>query len=365
MRIGFDTTPLSHPWSGIGTYTANLFEHLRRRNGDEFVPLTYVPAGHRWAGYNGSTRKGFFNKTLWMQTMLPHQMSRLELDICHFTNNVGPFWTPCPSVLTLHDMTPWLFPEFFTLRQLLAVRPITPQAVRMAQAVITVSQRTKTDIVRILKTPPEKVYVVYEAPAPYFRHLHPGPFLESIRRIYSLPEHFILHVGTLEPRKNLVRCLTAFAELRRAGIQHHFILVGSYGWKCKEIFAAIEGLGLSSLVHWLGYIPAKDLVAIYNLADALVFPSLYEGFGLPVMEAMACGTAVIASPCGALKEVAADVAEFIEPTNVESIVEGLQRVLHDPQLRAEVGRQGRERSAAYSWNTAAEQTRQIYQQIVG
>src|SRR5574341_651805 len=290
MRIGFDITALSVAQSGVGTYTANLYEHLSRL-GVEIVPLTHYPATYRWSdnGHNGG-RPRVLNKTLWMQAVLPLSIAHLDLDVCHFTNNVGPIWSPRPTVLTLHDMTLWLLPEYHTIRRIASMRPIIPLAARRAAAIITVSESAKADIVRVLGLPPEKIHVIYEAPSPRFHRLPDSAALEAVRRRYDLPERFVLHVGTLEPRKNIIRLLEAFALLRQTDrIDHQLVLVGNQGWFYGKIFAAIEQFGLRSCVQFAGYVPLDDLVAFYNLADALIFPSLYEGFGLPVIEAMACG----------------------------------------------------------------------------
>ncbi len=360
-RIGFDVTPLCVPQSGVGTYTSSLLEHLQTERHDEIVPLSH----RRLDGSQPAARRGPLNKTIWMQTVLPWQIKRLNIELCHFTNSVAPLLAPCPTVVTIHDMTLWLFPQHHNRRRLASMRPLIPWTARRAPAVIAVSHSTKADIVRILGLPADKVHVIYEAPAPCFQPIPDGQLLAAVRRQYDLPDHFVLSVGTIEPRKNLVRLVEAFAELHRAGaIRHSLIFVGNRGWKDEPVFAAVERLGLSSAVHFLGYVPRDSLVALYNLADALVFPSLYEGFGLPVVEAMACGTPVITSRNGSLGEVAADAAEFVEPTAVASIAEGMQRVLTDAGRCEELRARGLARAACFSWSSAAAQTRELYAKVL-
>ncbi|MBV9544444.1 MAG: glycosyltransferase, partial [Chloroflexi bacterium] len=170
------------------------------------------------------------NKTLWMQGVLPMQLRRLSTDVCHFTNSVAPWWTPCPCVITIHDMTVWMFPKCHPRRRLLAMRPIIPLAARRASAIIAVSASTKRDLIRILGVRAEKVHVVYEAPAPHFRRLpaSAAPWLEHVRARYGLPEKFVLYVGTIEPRKNLPRLLQAFTLLRASGGEDYgLVLVGN------------------------------------------------------------------------------------------------------------------------------------------
>jgi glycosyltransferase involved in cell wall biosynthesis len=304
-------------------------------------------------------------KTFWMQTRLPRQLKTLNPDIAHFTNSTAPLSSPCPTVITIHDMTLWLMPQHHPLRRLAAMRPIIPTVAQRAAAIIAVSQNAKADIVTILNLDPAKVHVVYEAPAAAFRPLDSRGALDWSRQKYHLPDAFILYVGTLEPRKNLVGLLEAFAQLRAAGeIPHSLVLVGDWGWKNGGVYQAISRLKLAGCVRFLGHIPLDDLVSIYNLADAMAFTSLYEGFGLPVIEAMACGTPVVTSPLGSLKEVAGDAAEYIDPTQIDSIADGLRRVLCVPEYAADLRRRGIARAAQFSWSRVAAETRHIYERVL-
>jgi len=365
MRLGFDVTPLRVPQSGIGTYTRNLLDHLTQAASDlsgagemDIVPLANRPADETSGG------PPRLNRTLWMQAVMPWQAGRQRLDVCHFTNNVAPLWTPCPSVVTIHDMTLWLYPQHHYTKRLLAMRPIIPLAARRAAAIIAVSESAKQDIVRLLGVPAEKVHVVYEAAPPCFRPLPASPVQAALRQKYGLSERFVLTVGTVEPRKNLVRLLEAFARLRkRDGLLHTLVFVGGRGWKDGPVFAAVERLDLGNLVRFLGHVPTTDLVGLYNLAEALAFPSLYEGFGLPAIEAMACGTPVITSRRGALVEVAGNAAQFVDPLEVESIAEGLHRVLCDAAWREELQVNGQAQASRFSWALAAAETLGVYRLV--
>jgi glycosyltransferase involved in cell wall biosynthesis len=362
MRIGFDVSSLSVPKSGVGTYTSNLMEKLSSRPTDEIVPL--APSAVRPDTEPSTRRRSFrLNKTLWMQLALPWQMARLRLDVCHFTNSVAPVWTPCPSAITIHDMTLWLYPEYHYRARLLAMRPIIPLAARRAHAIIAVSHSTKRDIVRILGVPESKVHVVHEAPSDAFRLL-PEPEADALLRRHQIPRPFLLFVGTIEPRKNLVRLLQAFERLRSTRcIPHRLVLVGQRGWKDEEVFATVERLGLAPEVRFVGYVSQAELVGLYNRADALVFPSNYEGFGLPVLEAMACGTPVITARNSSLEEVAGDAAEFVDASSVESIAEGLRRVLLSGGRRAELRARGLVRASSFTWADAAAKTRLLYDRM--
>ncbi len=353
MRIAFDVSSLTAPHGGVTTYTRNLAEQLRSCQQDEILPMSHT-----------SVLPRALNKTLWMQAVLPFQLSRVAPDVCHFTNSVASWWTPCPSVVTIHDTTLWILPRFHPRRRLLAMRPFIPAGARHASAIIAVSAATKRDVVRTLRVPESKVHVVYEAAGPQFRPLPTGPSLEAVRRKYGLPESFALYVGTIEPRKNLVRLFEAFQLVRRRGCRSSVLaLVGKRGWSDAAILSSLERLDLGDAVRILGHAPIEDVVALYNLADVLVLPSLYEGFGLPVIEAMACGTPVVTSPNGALAEIAGEAAEYVDPTQVESIAAGIYAVLSDRDRQAALQAAGLRRAAQFSWQATAEQTRRVYQTV--
>jgi glycosyltransferase involved in cell wall biosynthesis len=374
MRIGFDVTPLCVPHSGVGTYTSSVLSHLQLL-GDELIPLYHRPPiyGYHFSGADSDMRpagykalnKTMLNKTIWMQCILPFQLARLGLNVSHFTNSVAPLFSSCPTVVTIHDMTLWMFPKYHYGLRLLSMRPFVPLVARRAAAIIAVSKSTKQDIVRILGVPAEKVHVIYEAPSASFCPMDRERARRTLHNHWPVPERFVLYVGTIEPRKNLVRLLQAFAQLWHGGaVAHRLVIAGQRGWKEEPVFQSIERLGLQDAVVFLGYVPHEVLVALYNLATALVFPSLYEGFGLPVIEAMACGTPVVTSRNGSLDEVSGGAAEFIEPTSVESIATALRYVLNDTNRQEELRQQGFAHASQYTWESTAKQTQNLYRQVI-
>jgi glycosyltransferase involved in cell wall biosynthesis len=364
VRVGFDITPLRAPRTGVGMYTANLLQQLRTFPQVEVVPM--IQASARLPLPRADHRLTLrVNNTFWLQMVLPWHLSRVAADVCHFTNSVASVWTPCPSVVTIHDVTLWLFPRYHPRPRLLAMRPVIPLAARRAKAVIAVSANTKRDVVRVLNIPEEKVHVIHEAPAPQFRPVAGGARLDAVRRRYGLASEFVLYVGTIEPRKNLTRLLEAFAMLRRSGYASlGLVIAGNQGWGDMSVQRTVERLCLEDAVRLLGYVPTDDRVALYNLAGALVFPSLYEGFGLPIVEAMACGTPVVTSPNGSLEEIAGGAAEFVDPTAVDSIARGLAQVLGDAHRHAQLREAGLARAAQFSWERAAAQTREVYASVL-
>lgn len=366
--IGFDVTPLTMAqFTGVSYFTQQTLAALLTRSDDrQYVPLAHRAVnGHLPQGTAAPIGRPYHRRWWWMQTIAPKLLAHLRPDFAHFTNSIAPLTSPVPVVLTIHDMSLFLQARTQPLRSLLTVRPIVPLAARRAAAIITLSQYTRQDMIRGLKIDPCKVHVVYGAPSMQFKPITDGSELDRVRRQYGLPDRFVLYVGTLEPRKNIPRLLRAFAQVRCAHPEARLVMAGQLGWKHRAIWQEIEALALTDVMQWLGYVPSADLPALYSLATAFAFPSLYEGFGLPVIEAMACGTPVITSQDTALAEVAGDAALLIDPLEVESIASGLMRLLNDSALRAELRARGLCRAAEFSWARAAAETVKVYEQVMG
>lgn len=368
MLIGFDATPLEvKNRSGVSHYVAQLLAALvARHDGRRYALLASQSLnGYFPAGTLGQVGLKFPVRSLWMQLVLPAIVARLSPDICHFTNYIAPLVGSRPFVVTLYDMALFKHPHVQPRKTLLMVRSIVPMVARRAAAIITTSHSTRADVVSTLGVPPENVHVVYAAAGPEFRIIENEGELDRVRRKYGLFDAFVLCVSTIEPRKNLARLVQAFAELRRRGRQERLILVGQLGWKYAAIFEQIEQLGLLESVRLLGYVPEEDLPALYNLARAVAFPLLDEGFGLPIVEGMACGVPVLTSDRSSMAEVAGEAALLIDPTDVHAMADGLMQVLSDTDSRARLRAAGLARAAEFSWVRAAEQTVAVYDAVVG
>ncbi len=361
--VGFDATSLEvDGWTGVSQYTARLLKALVERDDSWRYRLLHngklrgrVPEGVlRPRGIR------FPNKTLWMQILLPLALSRLRLPLCHFTNFLAPVMTSCPYLVTIHDMSLFMYEETHTRRSLWAVRSILPLIARHAAAVIAVSESARRDIGSVLGIAGEKVKVIYEAAGPEFSVHGASEETRRVSAAYGLEEPYILSVCTIQPRKNLVRLLGAYALLG-AERRERLLLVGQLGWKYQGLLREIERLGLGGRVRILGYIPDSDMPVIYRQARVLAFPSLYEGFGLPIVEAMASGTPVLTSDCSSMPEVAGGAALLVDPRSLESIADGLRATLGDETLRERLRSAGIERAAQFSWTRAAAETAQIYQ----
>ena len=365
MRIAFDGTTLLPERTGVGYYTEHLLLHLAREAAeDRFLVVsnrrpetsTPLPSNVRVA-YD---RRALF-RLAWMQLLAPRMLKAGRVDLAHFTNGMMPLAADVPTVVTIHDMSLTLYPQYHPIRRVVLNRPLVHLAARRASAVITVSNSAKRDIVNLYRLDPSRVHVVHEAAAPWFRPVSDPATLESVRRRYALPERFILYVGTIEPRKNLACLFTAFARRHAAGdLSHGLVCVGPYGWLSRGLERRIAALGIAGAVRFTGYVPSADLPAIYSLSEMFVFPSLYEGFGLPVMEAMACGTPAIVGRNGALVEIAGGAAEVIDPLDSEMLGDVMVSLARDRELRRELGRLGLERARRFSWERAARETLRVY-----
>ncbi|HYF62280.1 MAG TPA: glycosyltransferase family 1 protein [Herpetosiphonaceae bacterium] len=364
MRIGYDITAISAQPSGVGNYAGYLLHHMvEAEPHHEYLLLSNRPAQPALLPSAAVARPAvqpFPSRALWMQLALPRGLRGLRPDLCHYPNSLGPLLNPCPYVVTIHDMTLSLLPQHHKFRTQLVVRPLIPLVARRAQRVITVSEHARQDVIRVLRIPAERVVAIPEAAAALFR---PAPAADQarVRARYRLDRPYILYVGTLEPRKNLVRLIRAWHGLRRSGqIEHALVLTGARGWKDQAIFDTVRELGCADEVVFTGYVPRADLPALYSGAALFAFPSLSEGFGLPVVEAMACGAPVLISTAPALAEVAGDAAVQVDPASVAAIAAGLGRVLNDPALGADLRGRGLRRAASFSWQAAAQQTLEMY-----
>jgi glycosyltransferase involved in cell wall biosynthesis len=367
----FDGTTLTPGRTGVGYYTEHLLQHLARevaQTGDEIVVVSNKPIDTQaplpphvriHEGHRFPVRIG------WMQLRAASALRELRPDIAHFTNGMMPLGSPVATVVTVHDMSLRLYPRCHPVRRLVLNRPLMHVAIRQAQSIVTVSHSARRDLLRLHGVAPDRVSVVHEAASPAFRPITDRAHLEALRARYGLPRQFILYVGTIEPRKNLMRLMEAFANARRAGIPHHLVCVGPYGWASRDLSGQIERLGIRSAVRFTGYVPFDHLPAIYNLGDFFVFPSLYEGFGLPVVEAMASGIPVLTSNTSSLGEIAGDAAETIDPTDTEAMADAIWRLATDAQLRRQRSDLGLQRARAFSWSQAAREMLAVYHRTAG
>jgi glycosyltransferase involved in cell wall biosynthesis len=363
MRIGIDARLLGEPRSGIGRYTGALLEALARLAPAEDWRLYVDRPGV--AGPAGMTVRclPWPQRLAWTLWAAPRALRADRLDLFH---GVTGFELPRAGgarlVTTVHDLIPLRFPGLVPPRHRWAVRCLLPGALRRARRVIAVSEATRAELLARYPLPPAKVRVVPEAPAPAFRPVPPA-VRAAVRARHGLRRPFVLFVGLLEPKKNPGALLGAVARLRARGAwgPTDLVLVGAAGWGPGSWAGEAARLGVADVARFLGPVADPELAALYAEASVFVFPSLWEGFGLPVVEAMACGAPVLASRRGALPEVAGDAALLVEPT-AEALADGLGTLLADRGLRERLGAAGLARAAAYSWEGTAGATLAVYRE---
>ncbi|HSH04024.1 MAG TPA: glycosyltransferase family 1 protein [Anaerolineae bacterium] len=367
-KIGLDATALLGLRSGIGHYTARLINSLMTQYPHwqyllfSKLPLTNLERqlqhAHRIPGHFAPSH------WVWLQTMLPYLLHRYRPHICHFTNEIAPLWSPIPYIITLHDASLFLYSQYHPRSRLWTRQKLLPLSAKRAQAIITVSESSRQDLIRVLNIPPHKIHVTPEAAPTSFKPITDKTKRAHLRQKYHLPEKFILYVGTIEPRKNLHRLVSALAQLHQHGHPLHLVLAGPSGWLMNDFNQHIANQGLTSYVHHLGYLPTAELPTLFSLATIFAYVSLYEGFGLPVLEAMACGTPVLTSNQGALAEIAANAAHTVNPLQVDDIAAALRQIVTDPAYQRDLSQRGQKRAALFSWGKTAQKTAEIYQNVL-
>jgi len=269
-----------------------------------------------------------------------------------------------PTVLTVHDLIFRRYPQHHKPLNRWYLNATLPLYCRRADHIIAVSEQTKRDVMAAYGVPADKISVIYEAADARFRP-QPAEAVAEVRARYRLPDRYLLFVGTIEPRKNLGRVLAAFERLHAEGLTDALVIVGKRGWLYDDFFARLEQSPVKRAVLFPGFVPDADLPAIYAGAQALAFPSEFEGFGLPVLEAMACGAPVVCSNSSSLPEVAGDAALRVDPADTDAITAALRRVVADADLAAELARRGVAQAARFSWQRAAAETLAVYWQLIG
>ena len=367
MRVAIDARKL-HDF-GIGTYIRNLLRHLARIDRDSEYVLLCQESDLDVASQLGPNFRAVLepspNYSLREQIHVPWVLHREKPDVFHAPHYVLPPATRCRSVVTIHDCIHLMFPQYLRNRAAyLYARASMWSAAHQAHRILTVSQASKRDIIHFFSVPPEKVVVVYNAIEERFSETPSEEAIERVRERYQLNHPFVLYVGNIKPHKNLVRLIEAFAELRRRGFDElKLLIIGDEISKLPALRRAVHSHKLHKHVRFLGYLEDETLASLYRLASVFVFPSLYEGFGLPPLEAMASGTPVVTSNVSSMPEVTGDAAVLVDPYSVDSIVDGIARVLKDPALSADLRRKGIARAREFSWDRSVQRTRQLYQEV--
>lgn len=353
--------------TGNETYTVNLLRGLAEQgSAEEYLLLSPNPERLKQI-VDMSPR--FHAVKVWpAQSLVRIPLStpvvtwRRRADLVHMTTYIAPPWPGRPSVVTIHDLSFLEYPEAFSWRVRTVLTALVPGSVRRAARVIAVSDWTKRDLIRRYSVPEDQIVVTKEAPAPEFKQIS-----DATQR--ALPEGvrepFVLAVGNLEPRKNLARLIEAFGVLvRQRGFSGSLVLVGKSDARSGPVVRIVRERGLETRIVFTGFVSQSTLTLLYNRAALFVYPSLYEGFGLPPLEAMACGCPVVASNVTALPETLGDAALLVDPLSISAMVEAMASVLEGPPMARALREKGLKQARRYSWKQTAAQTREVYTDVL-
>jgi glycosyltransferase involved in cell wall biosynthesis len=308
--------------------------------------------------------KSLYSLAWWDYLSISNTARGLGLQLLHNTKSVLPFFISCRSIVTIHDMAPFLFPHTFPRSHRMYLQYSTARAGRKADLIITVSQNSKRDIMQLLNVNEDKIHVIYNGLDEDFKPVNDDT-LRSVRQKYGIGEKVILYVGTLQPRKNVDLIIKAYSKLRKENkIEHQLVIAGRKGWMVRELDSLIDDLNLKEDVLFTGYIPRHELPSLYNLAEIFVYPSSYEGFGLSVLEAMACGIPVITTNKSSLPEIVGNAGVLLNDLHEETLAEAMWTLIGSDSLRQEYRERGIAKSKKFSWTKTAEDHLRVYHSIV-
>lgn len=371
MRIGLDGIPLTSLKTGIGHYTYELALALARLRPEHqfdllypsrFPPIDTRPSQPSNINLVRVPVSAF--STHWWSIGLPLYITRNNLQLFHGTNYDVPLWGRCPKVLTINDLSLLLHPQTHEARQVRRARRSLALMARAATAVITPTDAVRKEVCEHLGLRDNKVFTVPDAPRSCFQPL-PSSMTEDVRRRLDLKEEFLLSVGTIEPRKNLVSLVRAFTQvLKQISTPLKLVIVGKQGWLTDPLFAEVESSGIKDLVVFSGYLSDDELCALYSSCLLFIYPSIYEGFGLPPLEAMACGASVITSSIPSLRETTGSAAYLFDPDSEPALAKAILDLLHDPDARKQLSAAGKRHAKQYSWTRTAELTIAVYEEAL-
>ena len=374
MRVALDGFPLASPKTGIGHYTFELARSLAQLvpadRFDLISPIPFTEAAVSDIELASLPNLGFINpratsiRRHWWAVGLPLYLRQSPVDLFHGTNYEVPLWNRRHNVVTIHDLSILLYPEHHERYLVRRARRRLPLMVRSAAMIIAVTESMKREIVEHLGVKPERVAVTPEAPRRTFHRIPTTETLTTTKRL-GIEDDFLLFVGTVEPRKNLITLVRALDDvLRNTSLRPQLVIAGGKGWLTDELDAFLETSGVKERVRFIGYTSDEDLRALYSSCRVCVYPSLYEGFGLPPLEAMACGAPVITSRIPAIEETVGSAAMLVDPTDVAGLGKAIFELWTDAQHRDHLSAAGLKRAAEFTWERTAELTLAVYRDVL-
>jgi glycosyltransferase involved in cell wall biosynthesis len=375
MRIGFDGMPLSQPLAGVGHYTLELARTMAQLcPGDEIEivsPRPYMlPSGDDGNGWPGNLSlvrapANLLNRR-WWAVGLPRYLARSPVDLFHGTNFEIPLWVrqKRATVLTVHDLSQFLHPDTHEGRSARRAQRRLPLMTRAATMIITPTEAVRRELRAHLKVAGERVIAIPEAARKTFRPVS-AEQADEVKRRLGIGAEFLLFVGTIEPRKDLLTLVGAFEQVAQAhGPNLQLVITGERGWLVDDLFARIGSSAIADRIILTGYLSDEEICALYSTCRAFVYPSIYEGFGLPPLEAMACGAPVIASRLPSIVEVCDEAALLFDPQSINALAEAIAHLIYDEAARRQLSSAGLQRAAQFSWEQTARATREVYDEAL-
>jgi len=366
LKIGIDGRALTDVKTGIGQYAKSLLKSLTEcAPEDEFIIFSNKDIDFPESYNCHNVVFGRIKSNLWLQTVFPYLLDKYKVDILHSPMFLIPIVTKVPSIITVHDMVHEVYRKTTNWKNYIPLKVLLANSMEKVKYIIADSENTKMDIIRYSDINPNKIRVVYLGCDQRFKIIKDISLIDRIKIKYHLPEHYILTVSTLEPRKNMVGLFHAFNKYlqEHPDSRHKLVVVGAKGWNYKHIFFTINEMQLHEKVIFTDYVLDDDLPVIYNGADVFIFPSFYEGFGLPPLEAMSCGIPIICSNAASLPEVVGQAGILFEPHDSEKLCSLIAEVLLNETLRKTMVFQGLKQAQNFSWTKAASETISIYKEV--
>jgi glycosyltransferase involved in cell wall biosynthesis len=373
MRIGYLTYGLDRSPTGIGRYVVELlYAFAKLPDAPEIVLLTTEREDRHglWDMFEHHALPGSFLLPSIMTIgngLLSLASKRYQLDIVHDPNGIAPFLGPklgVQRVVTIYDAIAYIDPQMHNTLDNIRYHWHLPYAAQQAEKVITISECSRQDLIRYLGLAPERIAIVYPAIGSQFKPMVDEAEYQAVLARYAIKQPYLLYVGGINARKNIARLFEAFATVKPHYPDLTLVIGGKRQWQTKDIYETFRRLQLEEHVQFTGYVDDEDLPALYSAAQAFLFPSLYEGFGLPPLEAMACGTPVITSNVSSLPEVVGDAALLVDPYNVQSMMSALYQALENPRLVAHLRASGIQQAAKFTWEGAARETLRVYHEVL-
>jgi len=363
MKIKIIADPLNEKLTGVGNYTRNIIKSAKENN-LIVEEINYKKTGKNTVIYKNFFENKKFEKLLWYLS-LPFRIKKEKNSIIHNTSGIPNFFHfKNKYIFTIHDLTILIYPKTHTLGSKLLLKLFLPRTLKYADEIVAMSENTKKDLIKFFpKIDKNKIKVVYPYASEDFKLISDKELLTKCKNKYNLPEKFFLYVGTLEPRKNIINLLKAISQ-NYSKLKIPLVIVGKKGWKYKSFFETYKRLNLEDIVIFTGFVDQEDLPEIYNLALCLIYPSYYEGFGLPPLEAMKCGIPVITSNVSSLPEVVGDAEIMIDPDDVNQLDHEMYKVATNETLRKKMIQQGFERAKKFNRSSFSKGIMNIYKELI-